>query len=285
MSGKNISLIFLAAGIAALAAGLALWMSDVQAAPPSQSVRWTLSGHVYEGEILTTSFPLQGVVVGLYCSSSQYEVGYLLRETTTTDQGTYELNIYDDEICEYYSIVETDPPDYVSSGAATVGGSVITLNWIQYVYQDLVNGYSTTGNNFWDQQHRRRSHDGDHGRRALLRQPLRRPQPLLERFRPLHRYERHPGRPPADLRLPPAVRLPRHRCRDRYPLGDGGSGGDHPSSRHRIRPRGLRDGVEGVPAPGVAKSLIGGGSKEVTLSSVHRKGAGADDRPLHRSGA
>ena len=45
--------------------------------------------------------------------------------------------------------METDPLDYVSSGATTVSGTVQTENWIQYVVP--LEGKAWTGNKFWDQ--------------------------------------------------------------------------------------------------------------------------------------
>ncbi|HEY77095.1 MAG TPA: hypothetical protein G4O00_13135 [Thermoflexia bacterium] len=153
MGSRRIPLVVLALGIAVLSVGILLRINEVQAAPALQAVAWTLSGYVFEGEVGVyppNSVPIQGVTVGLYCADSDAEVGYLLRETTTTDQGSYELDIYDTEVCSYYNIIETDLPDYTSSGASTIGGNVISVDWIQYLYSDLVAGTVITYNNFWD---------------------------------------------------------------------------------------------------------------------------------------
>ena len=69
-------------------------------------------------------------------------------DTTLTDPtGWYSLKGYDG--CDYYNIVEVDPDGYISSGATTVHGVVISPNQIQY--QAPLSGQIHTGNKFWDQ--------------------------------------------------------------------------------------------------------------------------------------
>ena len=73
-------------------------------------------------------------------------VGSLLTSTTTDPTGWYGLTT--EAICEYYNILETDPPGFESDGATTVDGEVINDNWIEYA--GPVSGLTLTGNKFWD---------------------------------------------------------------------------------------------------------------------------------------
>jgi len=106
-----------------------------------------LSGRVYQGDVGDESTPLAGVIVELYCSDDAGFLGSQIDSTTTDAEGWYRLWAYSG--CEFYNIVETDPPDYVSIGATTVSGTVQTENWIQYVVP--LEGKTWTGNKFWDQ--------------------------------------------------------------------------------------------------------------------------------------
>lgn len=105
-----------------------------------------LSGRVYAGEVGDETQPLSGVLVNLHCSQNPDEPGTLLRSTTTNAEGWYGLNA--GEICEFYNILELDPPGYLPVGATSVGGTVRDPNWIQYVYP--LTGKVLTGNRFWD---------------------------------------------------------------------------------------------------------------------------------------
>ncbi len=119
--------------------------TDIRPDPPVP----ILSGRVYAGSTgiePPNSTPLQGVTVSLYCSNNYDQQGTFLRSTTTGSTGLYSLEA--SEICEYYNIIETDPAGYTSDGATTVGGSVITANWIQYT--NPLGNKTLTGNKFWD---------------------------------------------------------------------------------------------------------------------------------------
>jgi len=120
-------------------------------AGPRLAAEWTLQGRVYEGDTGVEppySTPIQGVTVSLYCSGDHAQQGAFLRSTTTDAQGWYGLTAYDTDGCEYFNIIETDPPGYTSDGATTVDGNVINANWIEYVIP--LEGKTLTGNKFWD---------------------------------------------------------------------------------------------------------------------------------------
>ncbi|MCC7352612.1 MAG: DNRLRE domain-containing protein, partial [Anaerolineae bacterium] len=115
---------------------------------PTPTQQPVLEGRVYEGNVGDESTPLSDVVVGLYCSNNAGQQGTRIADTATNPEGWYGLTI--SQVCEYYNIVETDPPGYTSVGATTVGGSVISANWIQYTYP--LTGKTWTGNKFWDRR-------------------------------------------------------------------------------------------------------------------------------------
>jgi len=106
----------------------------------------TLSGRVYAGNVGDESTPLSGVTVELYCSNNAGVLGTRIASTTTNAEGWYGLLV--SGVCEFYNIVETDPPGYESVGATSVGGTVINANWIQYSHP--LEGKTLTGNEFWD---------------------------------------------------------------------------------------------------------------------------------------
>ena len=105
-----------------------------------------LSGYVYAGDMGDESTPLNNVTVELYCSNNMGQLGTHVASTTTNTEGWYDLPI--PGICEYYNILETDPPDYASVGATTIGGRVVTSNWIEYAFP--LGGKTLTDNKFWD---------------------------------------------------------------------------------------------------------------------------------------
>ena len=105
------------------------------------------SGRVYKGNVGDESTPLSGVTVELYCSNNAGDLGQRLGSTVTSRVGWYRLIPYG--VCEFYNILETDPPGYTSSGATSVGGTRINDNWIQYTHP--LEGKTLTGNKFWDQ--------------------------------------------------------------------------------------------------------------------------------------
>ncbi|NOZ28115.1 MAG: hypothetical protein GXP39_08695 [Chloroflexi bacterium] len=131
---------------------LALGRSPAAASSdPVAPAQYVLEGRVYDGNVgeePPLSSPIQGVTVSLYCSNNAWEKGTFLRSTVTSATGWYGLEVR--ETCEYYNIVETDPPGYTSMGASTVGGSVIDANWIQYTQP--LDGLTLTGNKFWDRR-------------------------------------------------------------------------------------------------------------------------------------
>jgi len=114
---------------------------------------YVLQGRVYEGDTglePPNSTPLQGVTVHLYCANNAFTRGTLLRSTTTDSEGWYGLDVYGGDVCEYFNIVEIDPLGYISNGASTVGGNVITANWIEYSVP--LRDKTLTGNKFWDRR-------------------------------------------------------------------------------------------------------------------------------------
>jgi len=122
-------------------------------AGPRLATEWTFQGRVYEGELGVEpphSRPLEGVTVSVYGANNPYpDPGTFIRSTTTNAEGWYGLTVYDDDgNWEFYHIIETDPPGYTSVGATTVGGTVRTANWIEYVIP--LEGKTLTGNKFWD---------------------------------------------------------------------------------------------------------------------------------------
>ena len=107
----------------------------------------TLSGRVYQGEVFDETTPLPGVSMGLFCSNNAGVLGTQIDTTTTDSTGWYGLEVT--SLCEYYQIIEYDPIGYLSIGATTVDGDVLTRNWIEYTHP--FEGKTTTGNKFWDQ--------------------------------------------------------------------------------------------------------------------------------------
>ncbi|MFQ5518132.1 MAG: DNRLRE domain-containing protein, partial [Acidimicrobiia bacterium] len=119
--------------------------------PAAPAATYTLQGHVYDGTTGVEppdSSPIAGVTVSLYCSGNLGEQGAFLRSTTTDSSGWYGLAASDDDPCEYFNIVETDPPGYTSDGATTLSGTVRSANWIEYGIS--LAGQTLTGNKFWD---------------------------------------------------------------------------------------------------------------------------------------
>ena len=128
-----------------------------------------LTGRVYRGETgiePPNADPLEGVQVEVYCSNNQNQQGTYLTSTNTGSDGYYSLEVSSDDPCEYFNIIEHDPTDYISNGATTVSGSVVTANWIQYQWNSITfDGRSYTGNKFWDdfQSFSGYVYEGDYG--------------------------------------------------------------------------------------------------------------------------
>jgi hypothetical protein len=105
-----------------------------------------LSGQVFEGDVGDESTPLEGATVELYCSDDEPAVGTFLSNTVSDGEGWYGL--VTGATCEYFNIQEIDPEGYISLGATSVGGAVVSDNWIQYTPPLL--GKTLTDNKFWD---------------------------------------------------------------------------------------------------------------------------------------
>ena len=137
--------------VAALIVSALVWNIGVKLSE-AVTTQYQLSGRVYRGETgiePPNSAPIEGVTVRLYCSNNKNDLGNPLRSTVTSEDGWYSLDVNSGDICEYYNIVETNLPNYISNGATTVDGSVVTVNWIQYQFP--LSGKTLTGNKFWDE--------------------------------------------------------------------------------------------------------------------------------------
>jgi cell division septation protein DedD len=107
---------------------------------------YSFSGSVFSGVYPDTSSPLIGISMDFYCSNNSGELGAHLESTTTDEWGAY--TVADHGACEYYNILENNPEGYLSNGAASTGGVVISNDWIQYTWP--LEGKVLTDNNFWD---------------------------------------------------------------------------------------------------------------------------------------
>ncbi len=105
-----------------------------------------LSGYVYEGNIGDETTPISGVILDLYCSNDIGILGNLIDSTVTDSDGWFGFVVSD--TCEFYNILEIDPLDYTSVGAATGGGTLVTNNHIQFEYP--FDNKTLSGNKFWD---------------------------------------------------------------------------------------------------------------------------------------
>ena len=108
---------------------------------------YAFSGKVFSGNLGDESTPLGYVQMGLYCSSDSGSLGELVAQSATNAH-TGQYYLVTSRSCNYYNIVETDPPGYISVGASSPGGTVINVNWIQYV--PPLAGKNLTNNKFWD---------------------------------------------------------------------------------------------------------------------------------------
>jgi hypothetical protein len=126
---------------------------------------WIFTGHVYTGWSPDTSVPIANVVVELYCSTSPYpHQGTLLASTDTDASGAYSMSTT--QRCDYYHLIENDPPGYSSNEARSTAGTVQTPNWIQINLEAIIDALSPRrlvvshaqeasvfqGNDFWDGQ-------------------------------------------------------------------------------------------------------------------------------------
>jgi len=168
MASTRLPRMFLALGVVILSAG---WLTQgaglLRAVPGSlakedgrarfgvvaPAAGYTLQGRVYDGPTGVEppgSAPIEGVTVSLYCSNSAGVMGSFLRSTATDSTGWYGLSASDDDPCEFFNVIETDPPSYTSDGATTVSGTVRSANWIEY--RIPLAGQTLTGNKFWDRE-------------------------------------------------------------------------------------------------------------------------------------
>jgi len=118
-----------------VAAALAILSGHVhEAEVHSALTAWTFSGNVYCGQPGDYSTPMSGVTVAIYGANSTGRMGTWIRETTTNRSGAFSLTVWDDDgSYEYYNIIETDLPGYVSTGAFSgSGGEVVSANWIRF---------------------------------------------------------------------------------------------------------------------------------------------------------
>jgi hypothetical protein len=132
---------------------LVVWEDSRNPAPSggidiyAESIRLPFfSGYVYEGEFGNRTLGLVGIRVQLFCSTTAGLLGNLLDVAFTEYNGWFGLTANAD--CSYYNIVQTDFPGYESAAASSVGGTVVTYNWIQYATP-----FTTApldGNEFWD---------------------------------------------------------------------------------------------------------------------------------------
>ena len=120
---------------------------------PTESVAafpYDFEGRVYAGPVGDTSTPIAGVTVSLYGGNNPYpDGGTFMRSTTTDGNGWYRLTYAsDDPPFEFFHLRESNLPGYTSEGATSVGGTVRTSDWIEYVVS--LEGKVLTENNFWD---------------------------------------------------------------------------------------------------------------------------------------
>lgn len=132
-------------------ANLIVWADDRDDPDSSHRVYGTLGqmagfyGHVKRPDAQTGA-PLPGVSVALYCSENEPDAGELVDSTTTGRTGAFAL--YTCRTCEFYNVIETDPPGFHSTAVETIGGWVKSYNWLQFLHP--LAGTDTTGNVFWD---------------------------------------------------------------------------------------------------------------------------------------
>lgn len=107
---------------------------------------YLLSGGVYAGAVGDTSTPLADVTVQLGCAGNPDDFGDQIAVTQTGATGNFSLPSY--HTCEYYQLRETDPTDYTSNGATSVGGVVVNSNQIRYAFP--LAGKILSGNRFFD---------------------------------------------------------------------------------------------------------------------------------------
>jgi uncharacterized repeat protein (TIGR01451 family) len=138
----------LALGGAATARG----QPEAEAPSAAEPAALVLSGRVYDGATGSeppNSAPLVGVKVELWGAMNPYpQKGDLIATTYTNSDGWYGLTAPETSRYEFLHIIETNAAGYTSNGATSVGGTVRTSDWIEYVLP--LTGRVLTGNKFWD---------------------------------------------------------------------------------------------------------------------------------------
>ncbi len=115
----------------------------------AQAQSYQFSGRVYDGAVGVETTPISGVTVTLYGSNNSGNTGSEITSTTTDAAGWYGLTAIRTSY-EYYTIIETDPSGYSSTGATSSGGTVVNSNQIRYAAS--LSGKTLTGNKFYDQK-------------------------------------------------------------------------------------------------------------------------------------
>ena len=110
---------------------------------------YQFSGRVYDGATGVETTPLSGVTVTLWGANNSNQLNTVIASTTTNADGWYGLSAVRTS-WEYYTIVETDPSGYNSTGAKSVDGTVINSNQIEFVAS--LEGKTLTGNKFYDRK-------------------------------------------------------------------------------------------------------------------------------------
>ncbi len=105
------------------------------------------SGKVFSGNLGDETNPVPYVEVDLYCASNPASYGELIGQASTNAHTGYYL-LVTSRTCEYYNLVEIDPPGYLSVGATSPSGTVRNANWIQYTWP--LSGKDLRNNKFWD---------------------------------------------------------------------------------------------------------------------------------------
>jgi hypothetical protein len=109
----------------------------------------SFSGAVYKGYFGDRSSPLAGVGITLWGSEEPATAyGTWLGFVLTNSAGGFQITVPSAEVYTYYNIIETNPPDYYSTGSrAGFFGTVMGDDWIRYT--GIPEG-SYPGNEFFD---------------------------------------------------------------------------------------------------------------------------------------
>lgn len=119
---------------------------------------YTFTGHVYEGEPEDTSTPLEGVTVELWGDEDEWPEGgadrvLLASDLPTGSDGAFQIAWDRATAWPYLHVIETDPTDAFSTGAAVdAPGYVKNANVVSYRQEALleIGLYNFGGIAFWD---------------------------------------------------------------------------------------------------------------------------------------